>query len=181
VSVAVLKQSMVLLSDEVWRRTRDRLEGLTDEEYLWEPVAGCWSIRPGAEGEWVFDMARPRPDPEPFTTLAWRLWHLIDMYGEDRAPNWLAVVPQGEAIGLDGTDGPPSTADRAIAMLERAHARWDAHLALASEDSLDELLGPIAAPYGDRTRASYVLHMLDEFIHHGAEIALLRDLYRSQP
>ena len=34
--------------------------------------------------------------------------------------------------------------------------------------------------YADRTRAAYVLHMLDEFIHHGAEIALLRDLWRWQ-
>src|ERR1700712_2341093 len=25
---------------------RPRLSGLTDEEYLWEPVAGCWSLRP---------------------------------------------------------------------------------------------------------------------------------------
>jgi hypothetical protein len=27
---------------------RPRLEGLTDEEHFWEPVAGCWSIRPRA-------------------------------------------------------------------------------------------------------------------------------------
>jgi hypothetical protein len=26
---------------------------------------------------------------------------------------------------------------------------------------------------------SWVLHVLDEVIHHGAEIALLRDLYRA--
>ena len=28
---------------------RPRLEGLTDEEYLWEPVADSWSIRPRAD------------------------------------------------------------------------------------------------------------------------------------
>ena len=27
-----------------------RLVGLTDEEYLWEPVPGCWSIRRKSEG-----------------------------------------------------------------------------------------------------------------------------------
>ena len=32
----------------------------------------------------------------------------------------------------------------------------------------------------ERTRAAYLLHMLDEFIHHGAAIALLRDLRRWQ-
>ena len=26
------------------------LETLTDEEYLWEPVPGCWSIRPTGPG-----------------------------------------------------------------------------------------------------------------------------------
>ena len=68
-----------------------------------------------------------------------------------------------------------------IALLERAHDRWDAHLDLAQDERLDERVGPVAGPqYADRTRAAYVLHMLDEFIHHGAEIALLRDLWRWQ-
>jgi hypothetical protein len=26
-------------------RTEERLAGLTDAEYLWEPVANCWSVR----------------------------------------------------------------------------------------------------------------------------------------
>jgi hypothetical protein len=25
---------------------RPRLDGLTDDEYFWEPAAGCWSVRP---------------------------------------------------------------------------------------------------------------------------------------
>ncbi|GAA3431286.1 hypothetical protein [Kutzneria kofuensis] len=31
--------------------------------------------------------------------------------------------------------------------------------------------------YASDTRRSFVLHILDELIHHGAEAALLRDLY----
>lgn len=27
-----------------------RLQGLTDDEYLWEPVEGRWSVRPGDDG-----------------------------------------------------------------------------------------------------------------------------------
>jgi hypothetical protein len=168
-------------SDEVWQRLRARLDGLTDAEYLWEPAPGCWSIRRRADGTWAADSPLPRPDPEPFTTIAWRLWHLIDMYGEDRAPQWLDVPPQGPAIGLDDPDGaPPETAADAVALLERAHDRWDAHLALTSDDRLGETLGPVAGGYADRTRAAYVLHMLDEFVHHGAEVAVLRDLWRWQ-
>ena len=25
---------------------RPRFDGLTDDEYFWEPVQGCWSLRP---------------------------------------------------------------------------------------------------------------------------------------
>ena len=176
-----MKQELVLLSDEVWERLWRRFEGLTEAEYLWEPAPGCWTIRPRADGTWRSDWPLPRPEPEPFTTIAWRLWHLIDMYGEDRAPRWLDLPPQGPPIGQDDPEGaPPSTAAEALEVLTRAHDRWDAHLALVSEEALAEPIGPVGGDYADRTRTSYVLHMLDEFIHHGAEISLLRDLWRWQ-
>ena len=65
---------------------------MTDAEYLWEPVPGCWSIRPrsagpgsgatllAGAGEWGRDSASPaHPWPPPFTTIAWRLGHLSEM------------------------------------------------------------------------------------------------------
>jgi hypothetical protein len=67
-------------------QVRKRLDGLTDDEYLWEPVPGCWSVRPrgtgtapiqGGAGAMVIDFAFPSPDPAPFTTIAWRLGHVI--------------------------------------------------------------------------------------------------------
>lgn len=180
--LAGVQRELVVLSDEVWQRIRARLEGLSDDEYFWEPAEGCWTVRPRADGTWTADWPLPRPEPEPFTTIAWRLWHLLDMYGENRAPEWLGVPPQGDPIGMDDPGGePPSTATAAVALLERAHDRWDAHLALATDAVLAEPIGPVAGPlYAERTRTAYVLHMLDEFIHHGAEIALLRDLWRWQ-
>ena len=45
---------------------------------------------------------------------------------------------------------------------------------------MSAFIGPVGGDNSDGTRAGYVLHMLDEFIHHGAEISLLRDLYRWQ-
>ena len=177
-----VRRELVVLSDHVWERTHARLEGLTDDEYFWEPAPGCWSIRQQPDGTWTTDGVFPSTEPTPFTTLAWRLWHLIDMYGEDRAPRWLDVPAQGPAIGLDDPSGaPPGTADEALGLLERAHDRWDAHLALVTEEQLAEPIGPVGGGYAERSRASYVQHMLDEFIHHGAEIALLRDLWRWQP
>jgi len=38
-----------LISQLDWHwqhQLRPRVDGLTDEEYFWEPVPGCWSIRP---------------------------------------------------------------------------------------------------------------------------------------
>jgi len=176
------KRELVDLSDQAWQRIRTRIDGLSDAEYFWEPTPGCWSVRQRADGTWMVDWPLPRPDPEPFTTIAWRLWHLIDMYGEDRAPKWLDVAAQGPPIGMDDPDAaPPATAADAVALLERAHDRWDAHLGLVQNERLEERVGQVAGPgYADRTRAAYVMHMLDEFIHHGAEIALLRDLWRWQ-
>jgi hypothetical protein len=68
------------------RQARPRLDGLTDDEYLWEPVPGAWSIRPrhqaktamaAGAGELVIDWEYPEPVPAPVTTIAWRLGHVI--------------------------------------------------------------------------------------------------------
>jgi len=59
--------------------------GITDEEYLWEPAPGGWSLRRRGEaispmaygaGDWVLDFALTEPKPAPVTTIAWRLGHL---------------------------------------------------------------------------------------------------------
>jgi hypothetical protein len=54
---------LLLQMDEVYARLRRRLEGLTDEEYLWEPVPGCWTIHRDRSGAWVSDYAEPDPQP----------------------------------------------------------------------------------------------------------------------
>ncbi len=47
---SAMKPEVISLSDYVYDRTRRRLEGLSDQEYLWEPVPGCWTIRPDDVG-----------------------------------------------------------------------------------------------------------------------------------
>ena len=58
---------------------RPRLEGLTDAEYFWQPVPGCWTLSRRGEsaapismgaGELTMDYARSPNDPEPVTTIA---------------------------------------------------------------------------------------------------------------
>jgi hypothetical protein len=114
---------------------------MTDEEYLWEPVPGCWSVRrksagpgPGATelvgtGEWGRDTTWPHPSPPPVTTIAWR----SALVSADDA----ALDQVGRSTYPDGSD---------------------------AEDRFIDL----------------VWWVNQEILHHGAEIALLRDLYRAQ-
>src|SRR5689334_4409091 len=43
--MASASADLISLSDYAYQRTRDRLDGLTDTEYFWEPVPDCWTIR----------------------------------------------------------------------------------------------------------------------------------------
>jgi hypothetical protein len=169
------RSDIIELSDYVYQRTRNRLAGLTDDEYFWEPVPGCCTIRRANSGEYRADDAS-EPDPPPFTTIAWRLWHLIENYGGRRNPEWLGV--EREPGGFERGDPAPATAAEAIAVLDRAHAFWRDLLHHVPEASWWEPLGPIAHEYAESDKAALVLHHLDEQIHHGAELGVMRDLYQ---
>jgi hypothetical protein len=163
--------------------TRERLAGLTDAEYLWEPVPGCWSIRrrgespvpdPYGKGDWLLDWDRGHPDPEPVTTIAWRLGHLISMY-RDR---WEWTFGSRSTAPEVNTEFTPS-ADAALEQLWAQTDRFAASVAGMTDEQLD-VPGFGQFPHGlDPTLpfVSIVWWMNREFIHHCAEVALLRDLY----
>jgi hypothetical protein len=88
--MANVRADLIALSDYVYERTRDRLDGLTDTEYFWEPVPNCWTIRPAGSGKYQADDSHS-PGIPPFTTIAWRLWHLVECYGGIRNPQWLGI------------------------------------------------------------------------------------------
>lgn len=164
---------------------RPRLEGLTDDEYRWEPVPGCWTVRPRGQagpdapglvaagsGEHVIDFAFPEPTPPPFTTIAWRLGHLIvGVFGERNASHFGGPEDTYRSHDYAGT------AAAALAQLDAAHSRWMAGIASLDEEALAEPCGPAEGPFGELPMATLVLHIHREVIHHGAEISLLRDLY----
>ena len=171
-----MKDELLGLSEYVFTaRIRPRLAGTTDDEYFWEPVVGCWSVRPDGEGVFHAETAR-LPDRHPFTTVAWRLWHLIGCYGSTRNGRWLGLGPGPGGFG--GFDPAPATAEAALHALDAAYAWWSSLLRSITDEQLAEKLGPIGGEYAEATKAGFVLHQLDEVIHHGAEVALLRDLYR---
>lgn len=167
---------------------RPRLEGLTDHEYLWEPVEGCWSVRPGPDGVWRMDAYHDldgAPDPPPFTTIAWRMGHIAAHCLGARAANHFGDGPPGFAVARStggalaaDTVAWPATAAEAIAFVEDAYARWKAGVVALGAEGLARACGPAEGPYADHPMAALVLHINREVIHHGAEVACLRDLYR---
>jgi hypothetical protein len=160
---------------------RPRLDGLTDDEYLWEPVAGCWNVRRRAEattpmavgaGDVVIDYAYPEPVPAPVTTIAWRMAHIaIGVFGQ-RAANHF-----GEG-GVDyATTEWSLTADGGLELLDRWYAAWIDGVKRLDLEALARPVGPHEGPFAEYPFAALILHINREAIHHGAEIALLRDLY----
>lgn len=164
-----------------WRnQLRPRLDGLTDDEYFWEPVDGCWSIRPKEGGGFSCDWAPSEPSPPPFTTIAWRLAHIgVMVLGMRTATHFEGVTQQEFGARLQTMDWPGTAAD-ALAVLDDAYDRWVAGVTSWGEKGLAEECGPAEGPWERYPRATLVLHINREVIHHGAEVAILRDLYRAR-
>lgn len=161
---------------------------LTDEELRWEPVPGCWSVRrhgdgPGERatllvgaGEWGRDASPyPHPEPAPFTTIAWRLSHLTELLllradhsTGSRSLTREGFVSHGDAVG-------------AVGAFDAAAAAWREVLAGLDDEALDTV-GYSRYPYGGDAEEPFldvVWWVNQELLHHGAEIALLRDLHRA--
>ena len=160
---------------------RARLEGLTDDEYLWEPVEGCWNVRPrgtstapiqGGSGAMIVEFAFPEPDPPPVTTIAWRLAHVV-----------VGVLAMRNAahFGRETTDYTTfdyaPTAAAALDSLDAEYATWLAGVESLGEDGLARACGEEG--FAQSPMSELVLHIHRELIHHLAEVCLLRDLYRA--
>ena len=162
---------------------RPRLDGLSDEEYFWEPVEGCWSLRRAPDGGWRLDGGRPEPSPPPVTTIAWRLVHVGATCLANRASAFFGGIDvPADADMFDPRLVPadlPGGADAAVAFLERSYRRWHDGIAALDEEGLGRPLGPRGGPYAEDPMAELVAHINREVMHHGAEICLLRDLYRA--
>jgi hypothetical protein len=150
---------------------RPRLDGLTDAEYLWEPVNGAWSVRPDASGRYQPDASWPPPSPPPVTTIAWRLSHIIGSVLSARNASYFGGEPfDPQAFAW------PARADEALELLDQRYTTWKTGV-----ESLDEagLTRTVQERFGPCSMAALILHIHREVIHHGAEVALLRDLFRA--
>jgi hypothetical protein len=177
-TTTTLTWNPLLLDQLDWhwqRQLRPRLEGLTDEEYFWEPVPGAWNIRPRGS-DLTIDFAVPEPEPPPVTTIAWRLGHVIvgclAMRGASHFGRAAADYQSWSYAG---------TAAEALRQLDEEYAVWRDGVRGLGEEGLARPCGPAEGPFADLPMAALVLHIHREVIHHGAEISLLRDLYAHTP
>jgi DinB superfamily len=163
------------------RMFRPRVEGLTDEEYLWEPAPGCWSIRPRGTGtspapigtgDLQRDDAPDDPDPAPVTTIAWRIAHVTVECLSMRTVGHFGGPPAHRET-WEYTD----RAEEALTQLDAAYDAWSAGVASLGDEGLARPVGPAEGPWAESPYADLVLHINRELIHHAAEICLLRDLY----
>ncbi|MET9230457.1 DinB family protein [Lentzea sp. NPDC003310] len=144
---------------------RARLNGLTDDEYFWEPVPGAWTVHEDNSIDWEY----PQPEPAPVTTIAWRMAHIIVGVFNARTASHFGGPPADHATWQYAM-----TADEALKQLDDAYEAW---MAGARTADLSKAVGPAEGPFAAEPMATLVLHINREVIHHLAEIALLRDLY----
>lgn len=179
--MAGIAESVAGAFDYAWDRFLARLAGLTDEEYFWQPVAGCWSVRRAGDGRWRIDgaggdaSAGPPPDPAPVTTIAWRIGHI-----------GLTFIGFGDRLFADGgitlgeVEFAPSAAAAHDFLTSTYHGYWRDKIATLGPEQWWRPIGPAFGPYAQSTTTDLALHVLDELIHHAAEVSLLRDLYRQK-
>ncbi|KIF70198.1 hypothetical protein HY68_19180 [Streptomyces sp. AcH 505] len=161
-------------------RIRPRLAGLTDDEYFWSPAPDAWTVRPRGtsqapaaigSGPFTIDYAFPTPTPAPFTTIAWRLAHVIvGVLAMRNASHF------GAPAATYDTWDYAATAATALDQLDAELDVWAAGLATLDDAGLRVPVGA-REPYPDAPMATLVLHIHRELIHHLAEVCLLRDLY----
>ncbi|WP_208113047.1 DinB family protein [Actinorugispora endophytica] len=154
--------------DLTWSLFEFHLERLEPEDFLWEPVPYCWTLRRGADGEWAPDWAETEPDPVPVPTIAWVGWHI----------GWWWTTTIDHARGRTPPDrtevGWPGGGPAAVEWLRGLRARWLEVLDGLSDADLD---APAPFPWQDDPDKT-VAHMLAwvnaELMKNAAEIGQLR-------
>jgi hypothetical protein len=152
-------------------RLHRRLAGMSDAEFLWEPATPCWTVRrhPTLPGRWEIDYDWPPPEPPPFTTIAWRLVHIAN-------GNWIYWEHAfGPGVRMFPDLAVPGSADAARAYWHDSRKPIGSWLAQATDAHLQQMRPSHLGP--PRSAGDVIMTLVDEQTHHGAEIALLRDLY----
>lgn len=172
----LLQQGFAVSSE----RLNSILANISDTEFFWEPAPGCWTVHRRSErratsadgaGEWVIDYEVPDPDPAPLTTIAWRTVHIA-------AFNYLYWDYAFGSANLSFDLEVPGSAAAAVEWLRASQLPLANALAETDDTDLD---APCRTNWGDTWPCHRIFTtLITEQTHHGAEISLLRDLYRSR-
>jgi len=116
--------------------------------------------------------------------MAWRLCHMTCA----GLASWTSALGGGSRDDGFAVTFPP-TARGAVDLLDDWYGKWRRSVGALSDADLWRPLRGSAFDVGanhlrlgpDDPFVNYLLHQQRELIHHGAEISLLRDLFRAQP
>ena len=156
----------------------ERLDGLTDEELLWEPAPVVLTVRRRADGSMATDAHGLPADAtvQPPRTLAWSIGHLGS--GCLVRADWLTG-----SHSLDGAEVAwPVVAVDAIDFLRRGLAAWRDGIGTMADADLDTV-GRSAYPYGldpQLPLLDIVWWVNKELIEHATEAWYVRDLYAAR-
>ena len=154
--------------DLAWALAELHLSELTSDDFLWEPTALTWSVRPDDAGVWHPDWADTEPDPMPVPTIGWLSWHIIWWWST--AVDHLSGTTPPQRVDVDW----PGDGVATVALLRDLAARWRAIL---TELTADRLAGSSAFPWAaeaGRTIAHTALWVNVELTKNIAEIGQLR-------
>lgn len=121
-------------------------------------------------GEFTWDYGEPPHGPEPVTTIAWRLAHLIVVFASTNGTQFGRTAISQETFRYAGT------AEEALRQLDDEYAAWLSGVRSLGTAGLAQPQGHPPA-FAHAPVAKKMLYVNVEVIHHGAEICLLRDLY----
>jgi hypothetical protein len=101
----VVRDQFVGLVRFFWSGFRPQLRGLTDDEYLWEPVAGCPNVRGGEDGTWRADHQFPVKGAASIgQRLCWAA-HLIEVDLSQHYGDKSVTMTERRAVPGDATGG----------------------------------------------------------------------------
>lgn len=140
-------------------------------------IAEDWSVSVERVEQILAHTGPTEPDETPITTIAWRLGHLHYQF----AGQWewtFGERRQDPKLMVDFSPSAALTLDRFWAVIDR----WRASVGAMTDEQLDTL-GFSQYPYGSDPDEPFISALWGanlELIHHMAEIALLRDLWRAR-
>lgn len=76
-----------------------------------------------------------------------------------------------------GTIQLATTVDQLPSFLEAHYGAWRAGIAGLDQNGWMRPLGPSWGPFSEASTTDLAVHVLDEVVHHAAEVGLLRDLH----